>query len=113
MKIKRFFLKASKAWTWLLIGIFFLLNILLLIKLSRIQTENRTWKSKVNLSLAAQISLMEHNLEGEYMGSEIELLLKQVLPTYLIQAVEAAYRWLIQFSNDKFRGLLERKHWAC
>ena len=77
LKIKRFFLKASKAWTWLLIGMFFRLNILLLIKLSRIQIENRTWKSKVNLSLAAQISLMEHNLEGEYMGSDIELLLKQ------------------------------------
>jgi len=58
-------------------GLLFILNILLVMKLSTIQTENRTWKSKINLSLADQIALREHNLEGDYLGNEIKLLSKQ------------------------------------
>jgi hypothetical protein len=76
LKIKSLFSKEPRAWLWLLIGILFIFNILLLTELNRVQIENGIWKSKVNLSLADQISLMEHSLEGEFLGNEINLLSK-------------------------------------
>jgi hypothetical protein len=59
------------------VGILLLLNILLLYRTSELRTENMTWKNKVVLSLADQRALVEHSLEGEYLGDEIDLLQKR------------------------------------
>lgn len=63
------------------IGIFasvlLVLNVLLLVRISNLQTQNKIWKTKGVLNLAEQRALIEHSLEGECLGDEIELLKKE------------------------------------
>lgn len=71
MRFNKYFSILFREWSFILIGILLLFNVFLLCKLSNLRVENETWRSKMNLSIAEQIAILEHELEGVDMRDEI------------------------------------------
>jgi hypothetical protein len=64
-----------RGWPFLcIIGILLIFDVFLLYDLSKLRSENETWKSKINLTIDEQLSLIEHKLEGIDMRNDLDQL---------------------------------------
>ena|GEM_PF-6689092 len=77
MKLNSVRMSRPAAFIGIFASVLLLLNVLLLFRISGLQTQNKIWKTKGVLNLAEQRALVEHGLEGEYLGDEIELLRRE------------------------------------
>jgi len=74
LHIKKILSIVFREWPFLCIGVLLIFNVFLLCDLLKLRAENETWKRNINLTIAEQLVLMEHKLEGTDLRNDMDQL---------------------------------------